>query len=212
MGKGKKEGDGAVASGKAAASGGAASSGCAEASVVAVVCAHCGKKPSQPKQCSVCKKVCYCGAECQKAAWKKHKKSCRQELDLMQVWAKVEHACNVSRDYSEVVSWDCKMEALITNARDDESRMSILTAFTWAHLKTQNYAKAAKGFERQVDFLGAFKLFRDQGSAMCQAGDMLKIGGDLVGARKWAARALRLAREHGFFETECKPQAPNPSP
>jgi len=43
-------------------------------------CANCGKKEGEGgiklKRCMACKYTNYCGAECQKANWKKHKKSC----------------------------------------------------------------------------------------------------------------------------------------
>ena len=43
-------------------------------------CANCCKKEGEGgtnlKRCMACKYTYYCGAECQKANWKKHKKSC----------------------------------------------------------------------------------------------------------------------------------------
>ena len=39
-------------------------------------CSHCGKECEDLKRCSVCKHASYCGAACQNAAWKKHKKNC----------------------------------------------------------------------------------------------------------------------------------------
>jgi tetratricopeptide (TPR) repeat protein len=39
-------------------------------------CAACGKELDKPKFCARCKKVAYCGAECQKAHWKTHKNEC----------------------------------------------------------------------------------------------------------------------------------------
>jgi splicing suppressor protein 51 len=39
-------------------------------------CAHCDKKSASLQTCSRCHKVQYCGRECQKAAWKTHKKDC----------------------------------------------------------------------------------------------------------------------------------------
>ena len=38
-------------------------------------CRACGKK-DDVKKCSKCKKVSYCGKECQKKDWKDHKRSC----------------------------------------------------------------------------------------------------------------------------------------
>jgi hypothetical protein len=39
-------------------------------------CAHCGKQGVALKRCARCKEVSYCGAACQKAGWKGHKKTC----------------------------------------------------------------------------------------------------------------------------------------
>ena len=39
-------------------------------------CSHCGKQREALKRCSRCKQDSYCGAECQNAAWKGHRKSC----------------------------------------------------------------------------------------------------------------------------------------
>jgi len=44
------------------------------------MCDNCGKEEStigeKMKRCARCKKVMYCDRECQKTAWKKHKKTC----------------------------------------------------------------------------------------------------------------------------------------
>jgi len=39
-------------------------------------CSQCGKQGVELKRCSRCKKVSYCGAECQKMAWNLHKDAC----------------------------------------------------------------------------------------------------------------------------------------
>jgi splicing suppressor protein 51 len=39
-------------------------------------CAHCDKKSASLQTCSRCHKVQYCGRDCQKSAWKTHKKEC----------------------------------------------------------------------------------------------------------------------------------------
>ena len=38
-------------------------------------CAYCGKQRDALKRCPVCKQAWYCGAQCQKAGWNKHKKT-----------------------------------------------------------------------------------------------------------------------------------------
>jgi hypothetical protein len=100
-------------------------------------------------------------SRCQKAAWKEHKTSCREELDVAEVWAKVADAYN-RRDWEGVLAWEGKMEALLAGVEDDKVRVEIIRAFACAHGQTQNHAKAATYFERQVDLLGGMQLFRDQ--------------------------------------------------
>jgi splicing suppressor protein 51 len=39
-------------------------------------CAHCDKKSASLQTCPRCHKAQYCGRDCQKAAWKTHKKDC----------------------------------------------------------------------------------------------------------------------------------------
>lgn len=49
----------------------------AEGSVILATdaCANCGKRDVKLMRCSLCKKMPYCGSECQKADWKAHKAS-----------------------------------------------------------------------------------------------------------------------------------------
>ena len=54
------------------------------AAAVADVCANCGKKEGEGnniklKRCVACKQAQYCGSQCQKEHWKKHKKECRKK-------------------------------------------------------------------------------------------------------------------------------------
>jgi hypothetical protein len=45
-------------------------------------CAKCGARAGQPgvrlQMCSRCKRVCYCGPQCQRAHWRAHKAQCRK--------------------------------------------------------------------------------------------------------------------------------------
>ncbi|KAI9034174.1 hypothetical protein DFJ74DRAFT_648498 [Hyaloraphidium curvatum] len=41
-------------------------------------CEQCGTESDDLRRCSGCKVTRYCGAACQRAAWKEHKDNCRQ--------------------------------------------------------------------------------------------------------------------------------------
>ena len=43
-------------------------------------CANCHLKCDTMKSCSACKKISYCGAQCQKLHWKVHKPTCRNSM------------------------------------------------------------------------------------------------------------------------------------
>ncbi|KAJ6520079.1 hypothetical protein C8R45DRAFT_953793 [Mycena sanguinolenta] len=42
--------------------------------------AGCNNRGVSLKRCSACKKIAYCGVECQKEDWKQHKKTCKQDM------------------------------------------------------------------------------------------------------------------------------------
>ena len=52
-----------------------------EVTTAKACCSHCGKQGEDLKRCLRCKLASYCGAECQRAGWKMHKKSCAEPLD-----------------------------------------------------------------------------------------------------------------------------------
>ena len=92
----------------------------ASAEATSPQCSHCGKKGVALKKCSRCMQVSYCGAECQKAAWKGHKGSCVEKLDLREVFltplnqvdGKV-RAGVASGDWREVLKWEARVEEMI---------------------------------------------------------------------------------------------------
>lgn len=46
-------------------------------------CENCGKEGDERlKECSRCKRVCYCDVNCQKKDWKKHKSICKEGNDI----------------------------------------------------------------------------------------------------------------------------------
>ena len=75
-------------------------------------CANCGKQGEGLKRCSRCKQASYCGAECQNADWKRHKKKCAPPVPLQDITAKVD-AARASGDWRGVLRWEGRMEELM---------------------------------------------------------------------------------------------------
>jgi hypothetical protein len=62
--------------------------GCDEYVAYHVTCDHCDKtetKRGKMKECGRCRSVFYCSKDCQRAAWKKHKKTCSTSSASMTV-------------------------------------------------------------------------------------------------------------------------------
>jgi len=131
-------------------------------------CSHCGKQRESLKRCSICKKASYCGAECQRAGWKRHKKTCESPVSVDVVWTEVS-AADLAGDWKRVLKWEGRMEDLLEHVLL-EGHEFILDAFLSARVS----ARAATGSsehalavvnlgERRVDLLGRLHRFRDQG-------------------------------------------------
>jgi len=171
-------------------------------------CAHCGKQRKALKRCSVCRRAWYCGAECQKAGWKKHKRTC---LGLEQIREKVfaaEEAC----DWRGLLEWEGRLDELMEGQPDDHC-FSLLNAFGEAHdhmakesnrLGEGDHAVSATSIQkRRIVFLGKMQLFRYQGESMCNLADRLMILGRVDDASKQFADARAVGETHGFFTVEC---------
>ena len=89
-------------------------------------CSQCGKKGLGFKKCSRCMQASYCGAECQKAAWRGHKKTCvppkkgRAELSLGEVRERLVQAVD-SDDYRGVIALEGRMDELLAWAAGDNA-------------------------------------------------------------------------------------------
>ena len=81
-------------------------------------CAQCGLQGVPLKSCGRCMEAAYCGTECQKAAWKTHKKECAKPLPVDDVWEAV-YAAAVSSDWKGVLKWEGRMENLMENQTED---------------------------------------------------------------------------------------------
>ena len=178
-------------------------------------CSFCGKDGKQRtalKRCSICKHAWYCGAECQKAGWKKHKKKCAPPLSFHDVLDIVADALEID-DWRGVLEWEARAEQLMegmTDARSYEVQESLLAIFTSAH--SLGYEATGKKLharsicllrERRVELLGKLERFRDQGEMMCMAAEQLNFLHKDKEAEGWLKRARDVGAAHGFFSVEC---------
>jgi len=171
----------------------------------AVCCAHCGKQKAVMKRCSVCKQVSYCGAECQKAGWKKHKKAC---VKLEDVWNRVE-AAHYALDFREVLKWEGRMEELLVS-QSDVTQEFVLMIFSAAHHSglvstgnTDHAVSVGRIDVRRVELLGKLQRFRDQGACLCVIADCFIFQENQKEALKYFERARDVGAAHGFFSLEC---------
>jgi len=154
-------------------------------------------------------------SRCQKAAWKDHKsscvkKSCREELDLAQVWGKVSYA-HETNDWQGVLVWEGSMEALLGIALDDKNRVKILAVFAYTFGRTQRHAEAAGCYLRKVDLLGALQLFRDQVMPKAEVSEHLHflVEGGLVSTETILKAIPGLSSLHHDFCTKSRPNKPS---
>jgi hypothetical protein len=170
-------------------------------------CAHCGKEGVGFKRCSRCKQASYCGAVCQNAAWKRHKKNCAPPVPLQDVVAKI-NAAKAALDWREILKWEGRMEELVAH-RSDDACSKILTVFSDAHhmgfLATGNkdHARSYVGpVERDIPLLGKLQRFWDQGYTMCRLSNILRSLERNSEAVTWNQRARDVGAAHGFFSLE----------
>jgi len=168
-------------------------------------CSHCGKECTELKRCSVCKHASYCGAACQNAAWKKHKKIC---VTFDEVVKRVD-AARDARDWRGMIKWEGRMEQLLEGL-PDAARVEVIFHFKWAHTAGMNstgskdHALAAVRLQdRRIELLGNMQRFRDQGDEMCDAADHLVHAGKVQEAAGYFQRARDVGAAHGFFSVEC---------
>jgi len=172
-------------------------------------CSYCGKQPATLKRCSVCKHASYCGAECQNAGWRQHKKTCAPPLPLDDVVEKVK-AAHVARDWRGVLELEGRMEEMM-GGRPDATCSTILKLFITAHSglghsgvdARDHLLSAARLMERRIGLLGRMERFRDQGQVICAFGINLVLLGREEDAAKQFERARAVGAAHGFFSLEA---------
>ena len=128
-------------------------------------CSHCGEQSAELKRCSRCKEAPYCGAACQRAAWKGHKTSC---VTLDEVFEKL-NAAHLHEDWQGMIKLEGRMEQMMEYQPDAECH-DILQAFATAHREVfnstgskDNSLSIVRLETRRLEVLGRMQRFRDQG-------------------------------------------------
>ena len=141
-------------------------------------CSQCGKQRAALKRCSRCKEASYCGAECQRAAWKGHKKKC---VTLDDVVERV-NAANFREDWREVLRWEGRMEEMMEH-RPAAGCNTILEVFGDAHMRAFNSTGSNDSLlsivrleTRRAEVLGKMQRFRDQGEAESPINSLVSAG------------------------------------
>ena len=158
-------------------------------------CECCGVQGVKFKRCSRCLQASYCGAECQKADWKNHKKDCAPPVPLQDVAANVQTAraaydwrqlftlvdveekmdeADAADDWRGMLKCEGHMEELMALSEDDRDSSDILHDFCKAHRMgwqangSKDHARSYVALEeRRIPLLGKLQRFRSQGEAMC---------------------------------------------
>jgi len=175
----------------------------------AASCAHCGKQLLAPKRCSICKQVSYCGTECQKAGWKRHKKTCEPPLPRGEVLEKI-FATHEADDWWGVLKWEGRIEELL-EGQPYEICACTLGVFAEAHelgFKSTGNSDHSRSVvrleERRVELRGKMERFRDQGEALCSIGDKVALYWKDAEAETYFQKARDLGVKHGFLSVECR--------
>jgi len=176
-------------------------------------CAYCRKPGRALKHCSIMH-IWYCGAECQNAARKQHKRPCAQPLSTEDVRARVDEAYDAD-DWREVLKWEGRMDELMEEQLDATCEI-ILRRFRAAHdmgtmstvsgtLPTgspHHSLSSIRLTEQLIDFLGKRQRLRDQGEAMCALANSLRAVGKRQEASLYYQKARKVGKAHGFFSVE----------
>jgi hypothetical protein len=130
-------------------------------------------------------------------------------VPLHDVAAKID-AANAAGDWRGILQWEGRMEELMA-LRSDDYCSGVLSVFSKAHLMgwqatgSTVHARFFVGLvERRIPLLGKLQRFRDQGDAMCNLSDILRVLERNSEAATWFQRARDVGAAHGFFSLESR--------
>ena len=176
-------------------------------------CAHCGKQGAGFKRCSVCKDVSYCGAKCQNAAWKGHKKLC---LPMDQLWEKLNaaYAADGGGALREILKFEGRLDDMLkghTFATHDRTirlfvdghRVCLSDLDVTYDIKAKHALAMSKLQERRITLLSSVERFRDAGEVIVDLAGSLILVDKHTEAALCFQRARKLGELHGLFALEC---------
>lgn len=172
-------------------------------------CGNCGKT-EELRRCNRCRCVSYCSAECQREAWRRHKKMCREpteeDLPLDAVLEKV-RALSDADDNTGVLRWEHRLEDLLTACTGETShdeQDELLSYFACAHNHAGNEQRSADLHLRRAELLGSAGLFEEQAEALWAVGQARTLTGNLPAAAACLRESQALSEEHSLKGMESK--------
>ena len=112
-------------------------------------CANCGKDASN--RCSRCKSEWYCGKDCQKISWKKHKEFCQKLADL---YKETEAFDNEKKNKNTAINKTLKEEGLdIKNNKIEVKKENVESKVISIPEKKDEKEEKKETFKRELDEL-----------------------------------------------------------
>jgi len=158
------------------------------------------------QRCGVCKDTHYCGAACQKADWKQHKKTCSPPLRIEQVNREFDQAVD-NGDWRAVIKFEPRIDEMLKGHNFIANYM--LRSFASAHEQgyaatgDQEHLHATIRLEkRRVALTSMLEAYKDQGAALCSISVSLNHLQRREEAATYLQRARNLAEKHFLFAVE----------
>jgi tetratricopeptide (TPR) repeat protein len=184
------------------------------------ICSFCKKSCVKFQRCSSCKKDSYCDKKCQRLAWKDHKIDCKPINDVCDILLREYAADNMD----EILRWKSRFDEIVAcNMKPFSVRLAILHVVmkayesllplcaymptmdrTEAELESHvNHRKLSAVQSRAAEFMCLMECYRDQGGAICSAGEHMLYSDDVEQAIILFKKARNIAESHGFYIVEC---------